>query len=69
MQMQNPIKKILDRIVLYLYHTSLVHKNNQLTNNTQLINELSKEIKILKNKANLDLSINKYCKLLKTKIN
>lgn len=67
--MQNPIKKILDRIVLYLYHTSLVHKNNQLTSNTQLINELSEEIKILRNKVNLDLSLNKYSKLLKIKIN
>ena len=67
--MQNPIKEILDRIVLYLYHTSLVHKNNQLTSNTQLIDELSEEIKILKNKVNLDLSLNKYSKLLKIKIN
>ena len=67
--MQNPIKKILDKIILYLYHTSLAHKNNQLTNNTQLIDELYREIKILKSKVNLDLSLNKYGDLLKTRVN
>ena len=67
--MQNPIKKILDKIILYLYHTSLAHKNNQLTYNTQLIDELYREIKILKSKVNLDLSLNKYGDLLKTRVN